>query len=79
MKQKNLIVATVNQIITVRWISLITDLFSVITIAAAGYLGVISVAANIGPSAKNFIALSLVWSFQIARILTFTLRIMSDT
>jgi hypothetical protein len=54
-----------NQYITVRWISLITDLFSILTIAAAGYLGVISVAAQIGPSTTNFIGLSLVWSLQI--------------
>jgi hypothetical protein len=56
-----------------------TDLFSVITIAAAGYLGVISVAAQIGPSATNFIGLSLVWSLQIGGIMSFTLRIVADT
>ncbi len=68
-----------NQYITVRWISLMTDLFSILTIAAAGYLGVISVAAQIGPSATNFIGLSLVWSLQIGAIMTFTLRMLSDT
>jgi hypothetical protein len=68
-----------NQYITIRWISLMTDLFSVITIAAAGYLGVISVAAQIGPSATNFIGLSLVWSLQIGGIMSFTLRIVADT
>ena len=68
-----------NQYITIRWISLMTDLFSVITIAAAGYLGVISVAAQIGPSTTNFIGLSLVWSLQIGGIMSFTLRIMADT
>ncbi len=68
-----------NQYITVRWISLMTDLFSILTIAAAGYLGVISVAAQIGPSTTNFIGLSLVWSLQIGAIMTFTLRMLSDT
>ena len=68
-----------NQYITVRWISLVTHLFSVIPIAAAGYLGVISIAAGIGPSTNNFIGLSLVWSLQIGRIMTFTLKMMSDT
>lgn len=56
-----------------------TDLFSVITIASAGYLGIISVVANIGPSASNLIGLSLVWSLQISSIMSFTLRIMADT
>lgn len=78
-KQKNVIVAMSNQYTTVRWISLMTDLFSVLTIAAAGYLGVASVVANIGPSASNFIGLALVWSLQISSIMAFTLRIMADT
>ena len=56
-----------------------TDLFSVLTIAAAGYLGVISVVAGVGPSASNFIGLALVWSLQINTIMSFTLRIMADT
>jgi hypothetical protein len=56
-----------------------TDLFSILSIAAAGYLGVICVAAQIGPSATNFIGLSLVWSLQIGAIMTFTLRMLSDT
>ncbi len=78
-KQKNVIVAMSNQYTTVRWISLMTDLFSVFTIAAAGYLGVASVVAGIGPSASNFIGLALVWSLQISSIMAFTLRIMADT
>jgi hypothetical protein len=56
-----------------------TDIFSILTIAAAGYLGVVSVAAKIGPSATNFIGLALVWSLQINGILGFTLRVMADT
>ena len=72
MRQKNLMVSMSNQYITVRWISLMTDLFS-------GYLGVVSVAAKIGPSATNFIGLALVWSLQINSILSFTLRVMADT
>lgn len=79
MRQKNLMVSMSNQYITVRWISLMTDLFSILTIAAAGYLGVVSVAAKIGPSATNFIGLALVWSLQINGILGFTLRVMADT
>jgi ABC-type multidrug transport system fused ATPase/permease subunit len=79
IKQKNLIVAKSNQYITIRWISLMTDLFSIFTLAAAGYLGVISVVAGVGPSAANFIGLALVWSLQISGIMTFTLRVMADT
>lgn len=47
-KQKSYVVALVNQNITNRWINLVTDLFSILTIAAAGYFGVSSVALNIG-------------------------------
>lgn len=56
-----------------------TDLFSVITIAAAGYFGVISVVANIGNSSSNLIGLALVWALQISSVMSFTLRIMADT
>ena len=56
-----------------------TDFFSVVTIAAAGYLGVLSIVANVGPNASNFIGLALVWSLQISGIMSFTLRIMADT
>ena len=68
-----------NQYITIRWISLVTDLFSVFTIGAAGYLGVASVVAGVGPSAANFLGLALVWSLQISGNMTFTLRVMADT
>jgi hypothetical protein len=72
-------VTNVNQNITSRWIGLMTDLFSVVTIASAGYFGVVSIVANIGPSASSLIGLALVWSLQISGIMSFTLRIMADT
>lgn len=71
--------ALVNQNITTRWINLVTDLFSLLTVAAAGYLGVITTVANIGTDSTNLIGLSLVWSLQISAILSFTLRILADT
>jgi ABC-type multidrug transport system fused ATPase/permease subunit len=78
-KQKTYIVALVNQNITNRWINLVTDLFSILTIAAAGYFGVSSVALNIGNDSTNLIGLALVWGLQISTILSFTLRVMADT
>ena len=56
-----------------------TDLFSVLTIAAAGYLGVITVIVNVGTDSTNLIGLSLVWSLQISGIMSFTLRVLADT
>ncbi len=56
-----------------------TDLFSVLTIATAGYLGVITAVANVGTSSTNLIGLSLVWSLQISSIMSFTLRVLADT
>lgn len=56
-----------------------TDLFSVVTIASAGYLGIASVAYDIGAAGPNFIGLALVWTLQINSIMSFTLRIMADT
>jgi hypothetical protein len=58
---------------------LATDLFSVLTIATAGYLGVITAVANVGTSSTNLIGLSLVWSLQISSIMSFTLRVLADT
>lgn len=72
-------VSIVNQNITSRWINLMTDIFSVITIAGAGYLGVISVVSHIGSSNSSLIGLALVWSLQINSIMSFTLRLMADT
>jgi ABC-type multidrug transport system fused ATPase/permease subunit len=69
----------VNQNITSRWINLMTDIFSVVTIAAAGYFGVISVFANVGSSSTSLIGLALVWSLQINSVMSFTLRVMADT
>ena len=79
LRQKYYITAIVNQNIATRWINLMTDLFSIITIAAAGYFGVISVVINIGASSANLIGLALVWSLQISSIMSFTLTILADT
>ena len=56
-----------------------TDLFSVLTIAAAGYFGVVTVAISIGTKSVSFIGFALVWSLQISAIMSFTLRILADT
>ena len=56
-----------------------TDIFSILTIAAAGYFGVISVFTDIGTKSTNLIGLALVWSLQISAIMSFTLRILADT
>lgn len=69
----------VNQNITTRWINLVTDLFSILTIATAGYLGVITTVANVGTDSTSLIGLSLVWSLQISSIMSFTLRVLADT
>jgi len=50
-----------------------------LTIAAAGYFGVVSVVWDIGTSSTNLIGLALVWSLQISSILSFTLRVLADT
>ena len=78
-RQKYYITAIVNQNITTRWINLMTDLFSIITIAAAGYFGVITVVVDIGTKSSNLIGLALVWSLQISSIMSFTLRLLADT
>ena len=54
-------------------------MFSILTIATAGYLGVITTIANVGTDSTNLIGLSLVWSLQISGIMSFTLRVMADT
>jgi hypothetical protein len=79
MRQKHAVVTIVNQNITSRWIGLMTDFFSILTIASAGYLGVASVAINIGSTGPSVIGLALVWSLQINGIMSFTLRLMADT
>ena len=56
-----------------------TDIFSILTIAAAGYFGVVSVFINVGTKSTNLIGLALVWSLQISSIMSFTLRILADT
>lgn len=54
-------------------------MFSVLTIATAGYLGVISAVADVGTDSTNLIGLSLVWALQISSIMSFTLRVLADT
>ena len=78
MRQKAFIVATVNQNITNRWINLVTDVFSVFTVGAAGYFGVLSSIIGIGTGSNNIIGLALVWSLQISSIMSFTLRVLAD-
>lgn len=56
-----------------------SDLFSITTIAAAGYLGVITVAVDLGTKSSNLIGLALVYSLQISGIMSFTLRVLADT
>lgn len=77
--QKAYIVCIVNQNICTRWINIMTDLFSVVTIAATGMFGVISVAIDLGKSSNNLVGLALVWSLQINSIMSFTLRMLADT
>ena len=79
LRQKYYVTAIVNQNITTRWINLMTDLFSVLTIAAAGYFGVLTVVFDIGTKSTNLIGLALVWSLQISSIMSFTLRVLADT
>ena len=79
MRQKHSIVSVVNQNITSRWIGLMTDFFSVVTIAAAGYLGIFWVVEGSGEGGANLLGLALVWSLQINSIMSFTLKLMADT
>lgn len=78
-RQKAYVVCIVNQNICNRWINIVTDLFSVTTIAATGFFGVLSVAADLGSSSNNLVGLALVWSLQINGIMSFTLRLLADT
>lgn len=78
-KQKNYMVSIVNQNICNRWINIVTDLFSVLTIAATGFFGVMSAALDFGSTSYNLIGLALVWSLQINGIMSFTLRLLADT
>jgi ABC-type multidrug transport system fused ATPase/permease subunit len=78
-RQKNSTVTLSNQNTTSRWIKLVTDVFSVITIAAAGYLGVITVIAHVGTTNVNTIGLALTWSLQVSSVMSWTLRVFADT
>ncbi len=77
--QKDSIVPNVNQNITSRWISLVTDMFSILTIAAAGYIGIASVIFKFGSATPNMIGLALLWSLNMNMIMSYTLRILADT
>lgn len=78
-REKAYIVCIVNQNICNRWINIVTDLFSVLTIAATGFFGVLSVGYDLGKSSNNMVGLALVWSLQINGIMSFTLRLLADT
>ena len=78
-KQKYYITAVVNQNIASRWIGLMTDLFSIVTIAACGYFGVFSVIIKFGGTNSSLVGLAMVWSLQISQIMSFTLRVLADT
>lgn len=54
-------------------------MFSILTIAAAGYLGIASVIFQLGSATPNMIGLALVWSLNMNMIMSFTLRILADT
>ena len=58
---------------------MVSDIFSVITIAAAGYLGVATVIAQVGTSNVNIIGLALTWSLQISSVMSWTLTVFADT
>lgn len=80
-KQKEYIVAYTNQNVANRWISLITDCFSVVSIAACSYL---AVTQRVDPNdpvkhKTNLLGLAITWSLQISAVLSFTLKMMADT
>jgi hypothetical protein len=79
MLQKAYVVATTNQNICARWIYIIADIFSISTIAATGYFGIISIAIGFGNANVNLIGLALIWSFQISFMLSFCLKLVADT
>ena len=54
-----------------------TDLCSLVTIASAGYFGVLSHA--MGSSTSSLIGLALVWALQVNTVLSITLRMVADT
>ena len=69
----------INQNIVLRWINLITDIFSIVTIGAVGYFCVFSVYTNIGIKDMNIIGLALVWALQINSVISISLKILADT
>jgi|JI6StandDraft_1071083.scaffolds.fasta_scaffold20318_5 ABC-type multidrug transport system fused ATPase/permease subunit len=80
-RQKEYIVAYTNQNVSNRWISLVTDLFSIATIATCAYLCVYQRPdpSDPNPHTTNLFGLAITWSLQISAVLSFTLKIMADT
>ncbi len=60
------------------WIGIVTDLFSTFLIAGTAYFGVLSKTVNY-VSDPGLIALCMTWGFQIATLISFTLKVLSDT
>ena len=56
-----------------------TGFFSNGTIAAAGYLGVLSVLVGVGANNAVFIGLALVWSLEFSTLISPTLKLLADT
>lgn len=52
-----------------------TDLFAVVIIGGAAFLGVL----ERGKISATLIGLSLSWTLQISSVLSFTLKLMADT
>lgn len=81
-RQKEYIVAYTNQNVCNRWISLVTDMFSVVTIAACTYLCVYQrpdINDETHHHTTNLYGLAITWSLQISAVLSFTLKMMADT
>jgi ABC-type multidrug transport system fused ATPase/permease subunit len=80
-RQKEYIVAYANQNYANRWISLVTDLFCIVSLATCAYLCIYQRPNPNDPSAQktNLMGLAITWSLQISAVLSFTLKIMADT
>ena len=71
-----------NMNMTNRWISVVSDLFGTLITAGAAFFGVLSKDLAIYDTESNnynLIGLSITWSLQLSSILSFTLKMMSDT
>ena len=76
--QHSYVVAYTNMNTTQHWIGVVTDLFAAFLIAGASYFGVLSRDLNY-TSNTGLIALAMTWSFQIATLVGFALKVISDT